>query len=91
MTSPIEARVEALERQLDMLRKEMRAEIKAAAHELRDSDSFIMPFWRDGADHAGAHLFSRFARWLAVLVVGALGVWVLLMAGSSGAFKGLFQ
>jgi hypothetical protein len=85
----LESRVEALERQLAVLRAELRDEIKSAAHELRDTDSFIVPFWKRGTDHATSHFLDRMGRWVLMIVGGAIAGWLLIWLGSTGAFKGV--
>lgn len=83
----LETRVEVLERKLAVLREEMRAEIKRAAHELRQDSDFAKPYWRDGADHITDHLFTQASRKLLWVVLGALGSAFLLWAGSHGFWK----
>jgi hypothetical protein len=83
----IAERVDALEAQVSALRDEMRAEIKRAAHELRDDSDFAGPYWRSGADHVTEHLTTKAARKLLMYVIGAIATGLLLWAGSLGIFK----
>lgn len=91
MANDLTARVEALEQKLAVLRDELDDRIISAAHRLRDNREFIVPFWRGGVDHAGDHLFTKIARWLSAIVIGAVSIWVLIWAAASGAFKGLLS
>ena len=85
MTEPdLAARVDALEAQLEVLRDELRAEIKRAAHELRDDSDFVGPYWRNGADHVTGHLTDKAARKLLLFVVGAITAALLMWLGSLG-------
>lgn len=80
----ITARVESLEAQIEALRAELRAEIKKAAHELRDDSDFAGPYWRSGADHVTGHLTDKAARKLLLFVVGAVTAALLMWLGSLG-------
>jgi len=77
--SELEARVAALERQLE----ELDDRIIAAAHKLRDDSGFIGPFWRGGADHMGDHMLTRAGRKIFLWVLTGLAGWLLLWAGST--------
>ncbi len=80
----LDERVEMLERQLVVLREELRREIKQAAHELRGDSDFIKPYWKDGAEHFTEHLFTLASRRILWVVLGAIGTAVLLWVGSTG-------
>ena len=77
--SELEARVAALERQLE----ELDDRIIAAAHKLRDDKGFIGPFWTGGADHMGEHVLTRAGRKIFLWVITGLAGWALLWAGST--------
>ena len=62
-------RVEALERQFAAIR----AEIKHAAHELREDDGFMRPAAQEFGDHIAAHWFDKAARRLLWAVLGIFG------------------
>ena len=84
MKPELEARVEYLEKQIQTLREEMRAEIKWAAHELRSDSDFIRPYWKDGAEHFLDHIFTLASRKVLWIVLGAIGTAILLWVGSTG-------
>jgi hypothetical protein len=53
--------------------KEMRAQFKAAAHELRDDSDFMKLSAQSLSDHAVSHWFDKAARKLLWFVLGILG------------------
>ena len=79
MSDDLANRVAALEEQVRTLRSEVRGQIVEAAHNLRDDDEFVGPFWRKGADHMGDHIVTRAGRkiflWIITGVIGALLMW----------------
>lgn len=79
----IEDRLSTLE-QHAVLRDELRAEIKRAAHELRDDSDFSVPYWQRGADTATEHLLTRAGRKMLIYILGACGAALLLWVGSLG-------
>jgi hypothetical protein len=89
--SNIEARVRSLETYVQLLREELRDEIKKAAHELKGDSDFIKPYWRDGAEHFFDHLLTMASRRVFWLVLGAIGTALTLWAGSSGIFGDLLK
>lgn len=76
-------RVAALERQLDVLREELQAQIVDAAHRLRDDQAFIGPFWRKGAEHMVEHGIDRAGRKIFLWIATGIGGAVLMWAGST--------
>jgi len=86
MTSDLEKRVAAIER---FLQEEFDERIIEVAHKLRDSESFIVPFWQKGTDHATGHFLNRIGRWLLLIVSGCLAGWLLILATAKGAFKAI--
>jgi hypothetical protein len=79
----IEARIAALE-QHAVLRSELRAEIRRAAHELRDDSDFSHPYWQKGLDVMTDHGLTKLGRKFVVWILGALAAALLLWLGSLG-------
>ena len=83
MNETIEQRIAELE--AHAVRKEdLRAEIKRAAHELRDDSDFAGPYWRRGADTAVDHLGTKVAKKIGMYIVGAIAAALLIWLGSLG-------
>lgn len=82
----LESRLATLE-QHAVLREELRAEIRRAAHELRDDSEFSRPYWQSGADHMSNHLFDKAARrllWLVLGIFGAAGMGLAMFLAGKG-------
>ena len=83
----LDQRVEALEKQLDTLRRDIRTEFKAGAHELRDDEKFMGPAGKVLAKHMGDHWFDTAARRLLLALIGLLlvgGASLVLWAAGKG-------
>jgi hypothetical protein len=76
----LQRRVDYLETQVRVMRDEIRDEIKAAAHELRDDSDFSGPYWRSGVGHMSEHMLTRMGRWLVRIVGYALGAAALALS-----------
>jgi hypothetical protein len=79
----LETRVHALEKTVAQLR----TEIKAAAHELREDSNFMKPYSQSVANHVADHWIGTAGRalikYLAIIIVGI----VLFLAGRWGILK----
>jgi uncharacterized protein YdhG (YjbR/CyaY superfamily) len=85
MSNDLEQRIAFLEAHA-VRREEIRAEIKKAAHELRDDSDFAGPYWSYGADRMVDHVGTKAAKKLGMYVIGAIVAALLLWLGSLGVF-----